>query len=466
MWTRWERPGRLARTSDHTDLSIRSRRVTSGRRGQLETLTPAEINGRVLVALAVVLAVGRAAGWALSKLGQPRVQGEILAGILLGPSVLGLVWPEAFAYVFPTEIVGALKVLAQIGLVLFMFLVGQSLDLDKLRGHGRKAIVISHASIITPVVLGGLLGIWLHPRLGGGVDRLGFVLFMGAAMAITAFPVLARILQETGLADTEVGTLTITCAAVDDATAWCLLAVVVATVESSDFGGAGRSIGLALVFLATMLWIVKPLLGRVPSVPVWLAICLALLGAWTTEQIGIHAIFGAFMAGIAMPRHAESRSLVHEQLEHVAVTFLLPVFFVVVGLATRVDTLDTGYLWGVTALVIFTAIVGKLGGSTIAARAMGESWRDAAAIGVLMNTRGLTELVILSVGLELGVITPTVFTIMVLMAITTTFMATPLLAVILPVALREKEPETGSPTTTTADPGPDGDLARVDPKRE
>ena len=259
----------------------------------METLTPAEINGRVLVALAVVLAVGRAAGWALSKLGQPRVQGEILAGILLGPSGLGLVWPEAVAYVFPTEVVGALKVLALIGLVLFMFLVGQSLDLDKLRGHGRRAVVISHASIITPVVLGGLLGLWLHPRLGDGVDRLGFVLFMGAAMAITAFPVLARILQETGLADTEVGTLTITCAAVDDVTAWCLLAVVVATVDSSDFGGAGRAIGLSLVFLATMLWIVKPLLGRVKSVPVWLAICLALVGAWTTEQIGIHAIFGA-----------------------------------------------------------------------------------------------------------------------------------------------------------------------------
>ncbi len=257
------------------------------------TLTAAEINGRVLVALAVVLAVGRAAGWALSKLGQPRVQGEILAGILLGPSVLGLVWPEAVAYVFPTEVVGALKVLAQIGLVLFMFLVGQSLDLDKLRGHGRRAVVISHASIITPVVLGGLLGIWLHPRLGGGVDRLGLVLFMGAAMAITAFPVLARILQETGLADTEVGTLTITCAAVDDVTAWCC--------SPSSWRRLSPRISAARAGRSAWRWsfwrcgIVKPLLGRVGSVPVWLAICLALLGAWITEQIGIHAIFGAFM---------------------------------------------------------------------------------------------------------------------------------------------------------------------------
>ena len=392
--------------------------------------TPAELNVHILLALAVVIAASRAAGWALSKVGQPRVHGEILAGLILGPSLLGLVWPQAVAELFPAEVVGALKVLAQIGLVLFMFLIGVSLDLDKLRGLGRKAVVISNASVIAPIVLGAALGVWLHPRLGGGVDRLGFVLFMGAAMAITAFPVLARVLQETGLSDTKVGVLAITCAAIDDVTAWCVLAVVVAIVDSSGFADAAQTMLLSLVFVIVMVRIVKPLLGRLASVPVWLAICLALLGAWTTEQIGIHAIFGAFMAGIVMPRGDGARQEIHERLEHVAVTFLLPVFFVVVGLSTRVDMLDTGYLWAITALVVVTAIVGKLGGSMLAGRAVGETWRDAAAIGVLMNTRGLTELVILSVGLELGVITETVFTIMVLMALTTTLMATPVLRLI------------------------------------
>jgi Kef-type K+ transport system membrane component KefB len=281
--------------------------------------------------------------------------------------------------------------------------------------------------------LGAVLAIWLYPRFGGDVGRLGFTLFLGAAMAITAFPVLARVLQETGLAHTRIGVLTITCAAVDDVSAWCLLAVVVAVVKATGSADALRTVGFSLLFLIVMLTVVKRVLGRVSRVPLWLAISFALAGAWITEQIGIHAIFGAFMAGAIMPRSAEVTSEIHERLEHATLAFLLPVFFVVVGLATRVDLLNRPYLWAVTLLVIGTAIVGKWGGSMIAARLTGERWQDAAAIGILMNTRGLTELVILSVGLSLGVISTTIFTMMVLMALTTTLMATPMLALISPI---------------------------------
>ena len=405
------------------------------------TITPAVLNVRILLALAIVVVASRLAGWAISKIGQPTVHGEILSGIVLGPSLLGTVWPQALAYVFPTPVIGVLKVIAQVGIVLFMFLVGLSLDLDRLRGNGTKAVVISHASIFTPLVLGGLLSLWLYPRLGGHVDRLGFALFMGAAMAITAFPVLARVLQETGLTGTRIGTLAITCAAVDDVTAWCLLAVVVALLRSSGATDAVKTIVLSVGFVVLMIRVVKPLLLRLTTIPLWLGICLPLLAGWATEQIGIHAIFGAFMAGAVMPRNAMVQREIRERLEHVTIALLLPVFFVVVGLATRVDTLDSAYLWGLTGLVILTAIVGKWGGSMLAARAMKETWGDAAAIGILMNTRGLTELIILTVGLELGVITTTVFTIMVLMALVTTLMATPMLALFSPIYHRGQTAE-------------------------
>ena len=428
----------------------------------LATMTTAQINVRILLALGIVIVASRAAGWAISKIGQPRVHGEILAGILLGPSLLGVVWPRALGFVFPTEIVGALKVLAQIGLVMFMFLIGLDLDLRKLRGNGHKALVISPASVLTPILLGALLAVWLYPRFGGGVGRLGFTLFLGAAMAITAFPVLARVLQETGLYHTRIGVLTITCAAVDDVTAWCVLALVVAVVKSAGPAEALWTIGLSVLFLAGMLGVIRPLLRRLPAIPLWLAICMALGCAWITEQIGIHAIFGAFMAGAAMPRKAEIQQDIHQKLEHAVLTFLLPVFFVVVGLATRIDLLNSPYLLAVTLLVIATAIAGKWGGSMIAARLMGEKWQDAAAIGVLMNTRGLTELVILSVGLELGVISTTIFTMMVLMALATTLMATPMLALISPIyhrGMTAEDAETGR--SSPAQPGAPAELVDV-----
>jgi Kef-type K+ transport system membrane component KefB len=395
-------------------------------------VSTAAVNVRILLALVILIGCSRVAGWAISRIGQPRVHGEVLAGILLGPSLLGLVWPQAVDYLFPPDVVEALRVLAQVGLVLFMFLIGLELDLTQLRGHRHKAVVISQASIVAPIVLGGLLALWLYPRLGENADRLGFTLFVGAAMAITAFPVLARVLQETGLYRTRIGVLTITCAAVDDVTARCVLAVVVAIVQSTGLAETGLTLALSLAFLLGMLVVVRPLLARLPRLPLWLTICLAMGSAWVTEMIGIHAIFGAFMVGAAMPRTPGAQVKVRRRLEPAVLTFLLPTFFVVVGLATRIDLLDDPYLWGLALLFIATAILGKWGGSMIAARLVGETWRDAASIGILMNTRGLTELVILTVGLELGVIDTTLFTIGVLMALVTTLMATPLLALISP----------------------------------
>jgi Kef-type K+ transport system membrane component KefB len=401
-------------------------------------MSAADVNVRVLLALAVIVIVTQVAGGVIAKFHQPRVMGEILAGIMLGPSVLGVVWPQAVEYLFPHEVVAALTTFALVGVVLFMFLVGLELDLGELRGHAHRAVIISQVSIVAPMLLGGLFGVWLYPRFGNSVDRAGFILFVGVAMAITAFPVMARLLQETGLNRTRVGVLALTCAAVDDVTAWCVLAIVVALVQASEYTDVVQTLVLSLLFLAVMLKVVRPMLRRlVVVIPVALAMALALLGGWLTESIGIHAIFGSFMAGVVMPRHADVQQPIHDRIEPI-VRFLLPVFFATVGLATRVDQLASWYLVSVTLAVIAVAVASKWGGALLAGRIVGETWRDASAIGVLMNTRGLTELVILRVGLELDVITTTLFTMMVLMALVTTLMAAPLLSIIKPSACSPK----------------------------
>lgn len=397
-------------------------------------MTAAEVNARVLLAMGVVIVAARIVGWGASRLRQPRVLGEILAGILLGPSLFGLVAPGVHEYVFPPAVVDGVKPVAQLGLVLFMFLIGLELDGTALRGHGHRAVVISHASIIDPISLGIALGVWLHPRFGNGNDRLGFVLFLGASMSVTAFPVLARILQETGLSRSRLGVLALACAAIDDVTAWCVLAAVVAVANSAGFGAAAAVVGWSCLFVAMMFLLVRPLLRSLRSIPLWGAVSTALSCAWLTEIIGIHAIFGAFLAGVVMPRPEVVRRQLVERLEPATLTVLLLMFFVVVGLSTRFDLLDSWYSWGVTAAITATAIAGKWGGSMIAARWVGETWRDAAVLGVLMNTRGLTELVILGVGLELGVIGEELFTSLVVMALVTTYMAAPLLAVLAPRA--------------------------------
>lgn len=398
---------------------------------QRAQMSEAVLNVRILLAVGVVIAVARAVAWLFGRWGQPPVLGEIVAGVLLGPSVLGFVLPAVEGYLFPAPVVDGLRTLSQFGLVLFVFLVGLEVDVRKLRGSGRTVTVVANASLGVPFALAVGFAASVHAVFGAGVAVLPFCLFLGAATAVTAFPVLARILQDFALANERVGVLSLVCAAVNDVAAWIVVAVVIAIASASEPNQAVVSLLLGVVFVALMLLLVRPLLAQWGEPPVWALITIAFLSAWIGEQIGVHAIIGGFLAGLVMPRRPEWQRAVTDRMSGVVDALLLPVFFAVVGIATRIDQLTVAGLAlfaGVTAV----AVVGKLGGASVAARLAGESWRDALTIGVLMNTRGITEIVILSTGLQLGLISSTVFTAMVLMALLTTLMAAPALRLVRP----------------------------------
>jgi len=394
----------------------------------------------LLVQIILILAVTRLVGWLLRRIHQPQVVGEMIAGILLGPSLLGWLLPGVSAAVFPTDSLDNLNALSQIGLLLFMFVVGLEFDTHILRGHGHTAVVTSHASIIVPFTLGAILALFLYPVLSpSSVPVLHFVLFTGLAMSITAFPVLARILTERDLMRTNIGTLSIACAAVDDVTAWCILAGVLLLARSAE-----QSIPFAvtvvgsLAYIGVMVFAVRRGLtalgryyekrGTITHDMLAVALLLALASAWVTEMLGIHALFGAFLMGAVMPKNSDFGQALVKKLEAVTVTLLLPLFFAFTGLRTSIAFLGDPQMWLYGLLIIGVAIVGKIGGSSLAARWFGMSWREAGALGILMNTRGLIELVFLNIGLDIGVISPTFFTMMVLMALVTTFMTTPLIA--------------------------------------
>jgi len=397
----------------------------------------------LIAQLVVIIGVARLLGVAARKLHQPLVIAEIVAGIVLGPSLLGLVAPEVKDALFPPASLGVVGLLSQLGLILFMFLVGLEMDLGMLRGRGHTSVVISHTSIIVPFALGAVLALHLHPLLSDpGVPLSSFTLFLGAAMSITAFPVLARILTERRLLRTRVGALTITCAAVDDVTAWCILAFVVSIVRSTAVSEAVWTTALAIGYTLLMLGVVRPFLGRLAARgsdregltqnAVAVTFLLLFLSSWATELIGIHALFGAFLMGAIIPRHGGFARVLAEKLEDVVVIVLLPLFFALSGLRTQVGLLDTAEAWLQCAMIIVVACLGKFGGSFLAARWTGLGWREAGALGILMNTRGLMELIVLNIGLDLGVISPTLFTMMVLMALFTTFITTPLLQLVYP----------------------------------
>lgn len=395
----------------------------------------------LLAQIVMIILVARLFGWIFKKIGQPTVIGEIIAGIVLGPSLLGMYFPEFSAALFPVESLGNLKFLSQIGLILFMFVIGMELDMKVLKNKASEAIVISHASIVIPFALGIGLSYFVYNKFAPeGVEFLSFSLFMGIAMSITAFPVLARIVQERGIHKTKLGAIVITCAAADDITAWCLLAVVIAIVKAGDFIGSLYVISLAVVYVMVMIFIVKPFLKRIGDLygskdsigkPVMAIFFLFLImSSYATEVIGIHALFGAFMMGAIMPDVSKFRMIFIEKVEDVAVILLLPLFFVFTGLKTEVGLINDSYLMKVTAAIILVAVVGKFLGSALAAKFVGQSWKDSLTIGALMNTRGLMELIVLNIGLELKVLTPEVFTMMVIMALVTTFMTGPALDLI------------------------------------
>ncbi|GEC71981.1 transporter, CPA2 family [Flavobacterium flevense] len=395
----------------------------------------------LLAQIVMIILTARIFGWFFKKIGQPTVIGEIIAGIVLGPSLVGMYFPEFSAALFPEASLGNLKFLSQIGLILFMFVIGMELDVKVLKNKASEAIVISHASIIIPFAMGIGLSYFVYNQFApAGVEFLSFSLFMGIAMSITAFPVLARIVQERGIHKTRLGAIVITCAAADDITAWCLLAVVIAIVKAGDFVGSLYVISLALLYVLMMLFIIKPFLKRIGDLyaekenigkPVMaLFLLLLILSSYATEVIGIHALFGGFMMGAIMPDIAKFRMIFIEKVEDVSVILLLPLFFVFTGLHTHVGLINDVYLWKVTGAIIAVAVIGKFLGSALAARFVGQNWHDSLTIGALMNTRGLMELIVLNIGLELKVLTPEVFTMMVIMALVTTFMTGPALNVL------------------------------------
>ncbi|MEN9909245.1 MAG: hypothetical protein RLZZ540_2394 [Bacteroidota bacterium] len=392
----------------------------------------------LLAQIVMIILTARVFGWFFKKIGQPTVIGEIIAGIVLGPSLVGMYFPEFSAALFPAASLGNLKFLSQIGLILFMFVIGMELDIKVLKNKASEAIVISHASIIIPFAMGIGLSYFVYSQFAPeGVEFLSFSLFMGIAMSITAFPVLARIVQERGIHKTRLGSIVITCAAADDITAWCLLAVVIAIVKAGDFVGSFYVISLALLYVLAMIFIVKPFLKRIGDLysekenigkPVMaIFFLLLIISSYATEVIGIHALFGGFMMGAIMPDITKFRMIFIEKVEDVSVILLLPLFFVFTGLNTQVGLINDVYLWKVTGAIIAVAVIGKFIGSALAARFVGQSWHDSLTIGALMNTRGLMELIVLNIGLELKVLTPEVFTMMVIMALVTTFMTGPAL---------------------------------------
>ncbi|WP_310560359.1 cation:proton antiporter [Flavobacterium sp.] len=395
----------------------------------------------LLAQIITIIVVARFFGWVFRKIGQPSVIGEIIAGIVLGPSLLGLYFPEFSLTLFPVASLGNLQFLSQIGLILFMYVIGMELDLKVLQNRAKDAIVISHASIVFPFALGIGLAYFVYFKFAPvGVAFLPFALFMGIAMSITAFPVLARIVQERGIHKTKLGAIVITCAAADDITAWCLLAAVIAIVKAGTFVSSLYIIGMAVVYVLAMLFVVKPFLKKIgelyatkdslnkPVVAIFFLILI--ISSYATEIIGIHALFGAFMTGVIMPDITKFRNLFIEKVEDVSVILLLPLFFVFTGLRTQIGLLNDPYLWKVTGFIILVAVVGKFFGSALAAKFVGQSWRDSLTIGALMNTRGLMELIVLNIGLDLKVLTPEVFTMMVIMALVTTFMTGPTLNII------------------------------------
>jgi Kef-type K+ transport system membrane component KefB len=398
-------------------------------RGPLATL---------LTQIVLIVLVSRLLGKAAMKLGQPQVVGEMIAGILLGPSFLGQISPATMGFLFPAASMDTLRMFSQIGVILFMFLVGTDVDVQHLFQKANTTILVSHASILIPFLLGTTISLFIYRSMAPStVPFMAFALFMGVAMSITAFPVLARIVEERGLTHTSLGVMSLGCAAVDDVTAWCILAVVLALVKADGFGSSVLTMLLVLIYASVMILLLKPFLRKLAPAQQtsqhqynsWAALILAfaLAASLATEVIGVHALFGAFLAGVIIPP-GSLRAFCKERFESFASGLLAPLFFVFTGLRTQLNLLNSVSTWVIAAAVIAAAVAGKLGGSMLAARCSGMKWRDSFALGALMNTRGLMELVVLNIGYDLGILSSQIFAILVLMAITTTLMTAPLLS--------------------------------------
>ena len=389
--------------------------------------------GLLILQIITIIAVSRAFGFLFKKIGQPVVIGEILAGIVLGPSLLGFHYPDISNFLFPESSLGNLQILSQVGLVLFMFVIGMELNLKVLKNKAYEASVISNASIIFPFTLGLGLAYYIYPFLApSNVDFLSFSLFIGISMSITAFPVLARIVQERGMHKTKLGALALICAAINDITAWCMLAAIIAIVKAGSFVSSIYTIIVAIAYVLFMIKVVRPFLKKIVESAkpetflnktlIVIVFLVLLISSFITETIGIHALFGAFLAGAIMPENPNFRRIFIEKIQDVALVLLLPLFFVISGLKTDIGLIANANLWEITGLTILIAITGKFLGSALAAKFVGQTWRDSLIMGTLMNTRGLMELIVLNIGYDLGILNAEIFAIMVIMALVTTFM--------------------------------------------
>jgi len=393
---------------------------------------------RLFLQLFIIIGASGVVGWIFTRYGQPAVIGEMVAGVLLGPSLFGLLAPNVFHFVFATSSLDALGLFSQIGVCLFLFAVGMELDISEVRHKAQTAVVVSHSSIVIPYFLGVTLALFLYSHLAQpGASFIAFALFMGISMSITAFPVLVRILQDRGMFKTSLGSTATACAAVDDVTAWSMLAFVVAIARATSVGGAAFNLVLVLVFISLMFFVIKPKLpswiGRPalerpdPSKGVLaIVVGVVLVSALTTELIGIHALFGAFLAGIVMPTAGGFRDKLVVRVENLSAVLLLPVFFAFTGLRTQIGLLNSAEDWFICLIIIAVATAGKLGGSALAARLTGMNWSESLQLGALMNTRGLMELIALNIGYEMGILSQHIFTMLVIMALVTTIMTGPL----------------------------------------
>ncbi len=400
-------------------------------------MTSFDLSVRLFLQLAFILGVCRIVGTLFKHLGQSQVVSEMIAGVVMGPSLMGWLAPAAHGYLFPAASQPILFAVSQVGLVLYMFLIGVEFDIELIKSRLRSAASISLAGILAPFGIGALLAYYLagdSTLFSVKTTPLQAILFMGAAMSITAFPMLARIIFEQGLSKTSLGTLALAAGSIDDAAAWCVLAIVLASFQN-NMDLAIYAIGGGALYAITCTTMVKHLLrplgnsveagGEMSQGILIFALMLAMLGAWFTDFIQIYAVFGAFVMGIAMPRGKFALEL-HRNIYPLTTAFLLPVFFVYSGLNTKIGLVNSPYLWMIAGLVLVAAIVGKGVACYGAARWHGESHKEAMAIATLMNARGLMELIILNIGLQRGIIEPALFAIMVMMAIITTLMATPI----------------------------------------
>ena len=397
--------------------------------------------GILLLQILVILATCRIVGRLFKKIGQPTVIGEIVAGIILGPSVFGYLLPQASAFVFPEESLFYIKILSQFGLILFMYTIGMELDLTVVRKRFNDTVLISHTSTIVPFFLGMLIAYFIYEDyVSSEIPFLSFALFIGISLSITAFPVLARIIQERGMTRSHLGTFSLASAANGDITAWCLLAAVVAFAQAGSMDSAIYSVFFSLIYACIMLFVVRPILRiigelyhnkEVVDKPlIAMMFFILLLSSYITEILGLHALFGAFVAGMIMPENLKFRKIMSEKVEDVSLALFLPLFFVYTGLQTRIDLISGSEMWLLCGVFIIAAIIGKFGGTLVAARVSKENWKNSLYMSAFMNTRGLMELVVLSIGLEMNILPPPIFVMLVIITLVTTFMTTPLVSFI------------------------------------